>query len=218
MGVIVPRDYIGELVKGFKSFRLMHYERKPELIERLLGGQSPKVMVVACCDARVDPAILTDCSPGDLFVVRNVANLVPPCEHAGAYHGTSAALEFGVCTLGVEHVVVFGHAQCGGIRTLMQERGDRAVPEGRFIQSWMTIADKARRRVLAALPGAALDEQAKACEQAAITVSLENLLTFSWVRERVEKNVLTLHGWYFDLDAGQLLRYNPETQRFEMLE
>lgn len=210
----MPRDCISELIKGFKSFRLMHYERKPELMEPLLRGQSPKVMVVACCDARVDPAILTDCSPGDMFVVRNVANLVPPCELAGAYHGTSAALEFGVCTLGVEHIVVFGHAQCGGIRALMQEPERHPDPAGRFIHSWMAIAGEARRRVLTELPETPFEEQAKACEQAAIAVSLDNLLSFSWIRERVEKKTLTLHGWYFDLEAGQLLNYDGEARRF----
>ena len=108
---------IDDLVAGFRRFQSAYYGERRELVERLARhGQSPKVMVVACCDARVDPAILTDCDPGDLFVVRNVANLAPPFEEGGGYHGTAAALEFAVRCLHVEHVIVMGHARCGGIR------------------------------------------------------------------------------------------------------
>lgn len=208
------KDCIEELVKGFRSFRFLHYDRKPELFRQLSQGQAPKVMVVACCDSRVDPAVITDSNPGDLFVVRNVANLVPPCESVGAYHGTSAALEFAVCDLGVEHIIVFGHAQCGGIRALMQKAGDGA---GGFIHSWMAIVDRARRKIVTEMPQASVEERAAACEQEAIIISLDNLQTFPWIRERVERRALQLHGWYFDLQAGQLLRYHPEARRFEAL-
>lgn len=174
-------------------------------------------MVVACCDSRVDPAILTDCNPGDLFMVRNVANLVPPCESAGAYHGTSAALEFAVRDLGVEHIIVFGHTQCGGIRALMRKAGDGGDAVDGFIHSWMAIVDQARRKIVTEMPRASVEEQATACEQEAIVISLDNLQTFPWIRERVEHGALRLHGWYFDLRAGQLLRYNPGTRCFETL-
>lgn len=211
------KDCIEDLIKGFKDFRFLYYDREPELFRQLSQGQAPKIMVVACCDSRVDPAILTNSHPGDLFVVRNVANLVPPCESAGAYHGTSAALEFAVRGLGVEHIIVFGHAQCGGIRALMQKAGDGGDDAGGFIGSWMTIVDQARRKIVTEMPRASVEEQASACEQEAIVISLDNLKTFPWIRERVERGALRLHGWYFDLQAGQLLRLNPEARRFEAL-
>ena len=111
---------LDELVAGFHRFQQRYFQSERKLYEKLmLQGQAPKVMVVACCDSRVDPAIVTDCDPGDLFVVRNVANLVPPCEEGGGYHGTSAALEFAVRCLRVEHVIVMGHTRCGGIRALL---------------------------------------------------------------------------------------------------
>lgn len=210
------KDCIEDLIKGFKSFRLLHYDHEPELFRQLSQGQAPKVMVVACCDSRVDPAILTNSHPGDMFVVRNVANLVPPCESVGAYHGTSAALEFAVCDLGVEHIIVFGHAQCGGIRALMRKAGDGGDAGG-FIRSWMAIVDQARKKIVTEMPQASVEEQAAACEQEAIIISLDNLQTFPWVRERVERGALQLHGWYFDLQAGQLLRYHSGTRRFAAL-
>ena len=206
-----------KLIDGFGRFRAHYYERDHELFKRLVRqGQSPKVMVVACCDSRVDPAIITDCDPGDLFVVRNVANLVPPCEEGGGYHGTSAALEFAVRCLHVEHVVVMGHARCGGIRALLGNirfEGDA----GQFITPWMSIAEEARREVAATHAAENAETHAAACEQAAVRISLRNLLTFPFVQEAVSAGRLQLHGWYFDLNGGELLGHDPATGDFESL-
>lgn len=189
------------LIDGFGRFRKSHFDS--DLFRRLSEqGQTPKVLVLGCCDSRVDPAIILDCDPGDLFVIRNVANLVPPFESAGHYHGTSAALEFGVCNLGVEHVIVLGHAQCGGIRALVEG----ASSEGHsFINSWMQLAESARERALSkSMEGKSV---AKECEKEAILASLSNLMTFPWIRSRVEAGTLELHGWYFDIEEGTLLSY-----------
>lgn len=213
----MTNDVIRKLIDGFSRFRAEHYETEDSLYQRLTHeGQSPRLMVVACCDARVDPAIITDCDPGDLFVVRNVANLVPPHETIGHYHGTSAALEFAVRFLHVEHIVVLGHARCGGIRTLLQGMNN-TDGVGQFITSWMTIASEAREQAMAANTGKSADAVARACEQAAIRISLRNLTTFQWVRDRVEDGSLQLHGWYFDMDHGELLCYNPATASFTPL-
>lgn len=209
---------IQKLIDGFGRFRARYFETEQSTFGNLVSnGQAPKVLIVACCDSRVDPAIITDCDPGDLFVVRNVANLVPPCEEDDvAHHGTSAALEFGVCNLNVRHVIVLGHARCGGIRALMQ-----GIPQGKdrgdFIGNWMAIAAHARHRVLTEFAAASPEEQACACEQAAIQVSLNNLASFPFIRERVEQGRLLLHGWYFELEEGRLLGLNPKTNRFEPL-
>ncbi|NNM83517.1 MAG: carbonic anhydrase [Burkholderiales bacterium] len=189
---------LSKLLEGYGRFRRDHFDSA--LFERLQSeGQMPKFLVLGCCDSRVDPAIILDCSPGDLFVIRNVANLVPPFENAGHYHGTSAALEFGVCNLGVAHVIVLGHSQCGGIRALMEGAGSDA---GSFIGSWMQIADSARKTVLAR----SLDQKnlLRECEMQAILGSLENLLTFPWVKSRVDEGSLQLHGWYFDIENAML--------------
>ncbi|HCI14928.1 MAG: carbonic anhydrase [Gallionellales bacterium GWA2_60_142] len=207
----------GDLIEGFHRFREQHFTDDDALYRQLVEeGQTPKILVVACCDSRVDPALVLNCAPGDLFVIRNVANLVPPLEsRSGGHHGTSAALEYGVQTLGVEHIIVLGHAHCGGIRALVQTGvADNPVS---FIDDWMQLVEGARISVARDMPDASLEDQMQACEQRAILGSLENLMTFPWVRDRVEQGSLTLHGWYFDMDNGQLLGYNPATRLFETL-
>lgn len=205
-----------KLIDGFVRFRERHFARNDGLFRQLVAqGQTPKTLVVACCDSRVDPALVLDCAPGDLFVIRNVANLVPPSEGRVGHHGTSAALEFGVRNLGVEHIIVLGHAHCGGIQALV-ETGGINNPDS-FIDDWMHLVESARASVAQDMPNASLQDRLCACEQRAILVSLHNLMTFPWVRERVEKGTLTLHGWYFDIEHGQLLRYNTSTNMFEAL-
>lgn len=202
---------IAQFIAGFRHFQEKYFSAERELFEQLRQGQRPKVLIVACADSRVDPALLMGAEPGDLFVVRNVANLVPPYEPGGSFASVPAALEFAVLSLEVEHVIVLGHAQCGGIHALMSESGTG----GEFIGKWMSIATPARQRVLAELPSKPLALQARACEQAAILVSLENLLTYPWIAQRVAAGTMHLHGWYFDMAQGSLLHYDPARNGFE---
>lgn len=205
----------GQLIAGFQRFRERHFAKDSAQFHDLAQyGQMPKVLVVACCDSRVDPALVLDCAPGDLFVIRNVANLVPPAENQGHYHGTSAALEFGVRNLAVQHIIVLGHAQCGGIHALLEGSVNQ---EDTFIAEWMGIAEAARKQVEQQMAGQSDKLRHRACEQQAILVSLDNLMTFSWIRERVEQGSLTLHGWYFDIESGELLGYDPAAGKFEKL-
>ena len=205
-----------QLIEGFRRFREQHFAHNDALYRQLVEQwQAPNILVVACCDSRVDPSLVLDCAPGDLFVIRNVANLVPPAENQGQYHGTSAALEFGVRNLGVQHIIVLGHAHCGGIRTLMETGGANQLDS--YIGDWMHLVENACAGVQKEMPGASMEAQVRACEQRAILISLRNLMTFPWIRESVEKGALTLHGWYFDIKHGQLLRYNPATSVFESL-
>jgi carbonic anhydrase len=207
---------IEDLIAGFGRFRQRYFGEQHELYQRLArGGQTPRLMVVGCCDSRVDPALITDCDPGDMFVVRNVANLVPPYETGGGYHGTSAALEFAVRGLGVQHVIVLGHARCGGVRALLGE--SRLEGDAEFMKPWMSIAQSARTEVDAKLPDASREVRTTACSQAVVRVSLKNLSTFPFVREAVAQGKLALHGWYFDIEQGDLLRYDPESKRFHSL-
>ena len=202
---------IKKFINGFKRFQENYFGGDQELFTQLKYGQTPSAMVIACSDSRVDPAILLDCEPGDLFMVRNVANLVPPYEKGAGLHGVSTALEYGVRVLKVEHLIVLGHSQCGGINALVNGA------QGEFIVNWVNIAQRAKERVLADMPQASAAEKICACEQASVLVSLENLLTFPWIQKKVEQGELTLHGWYFDLDAGRLLAYNPSVAKYEPL-
>lgn len=205
---------IKQLIQGFQRFREQHFEKHDTLYQQLVTeGQTPQVLVVACCDSRVDPALVFDCDPGDLFVIRNVANLVPPLEGHSGHHGTTAAIEYGVSTLGVKHIVVLGHAHCGGIDALVKTGG--VGTPGSYIDDWMSLVESARAEVIAEMPHVPIEEQERACEQRSILVSLKNLKTFPWIRERVEDGSLMLHGWYFDIEHGQLLNYDATTRSFE---
>ena len=208
---------IQKLIDGFTQFRAQHFGVDSNLYPRLTReGQSPRVMVIACCDSRVDPAIILSCDPGDLFIVRNVANLVPPQEDQGHYHGTSAALEFAVRILGIRHIIVLGHSRCGGIHTLLTGiEGQDDI--GQFITPWMTIAAKARQEALASGHPHDSPEAQRIAEQASIRISLENLNSFAWLKQNIEAGTLHIHGWYFDLDHGDLLRIDPASHRFESL-
>lgn len=203
---------IPELIEGFFRFQQNYFSGEAELFKRLKKGQSPKSLVISCCDSRVDPALLMDCEPGDLFVVRNVANLVPPYEPDRHCHGVSAALEYAVCQLGVEHVIVLGHSCCGGIKALMD--GEEKL-ESEFIGNWVGIAESAKKATLERLGHKSSQVQCRACEQASILVSLENLLSFPFVQNVVDKGKLALHGWYFDIESGKLFSYHPDSKHFD---
>ncbi len=203
---------IAKLIAGFRRFQGNYFRGDNELFTHLKDGQHPKTLVIGCSDSRVDPSLLTGADPGDLFVIRNVANLVPPYEPDAGYHGVSAALEYAVCQLQVEHIIILGHSQCGGIAGLMNSDCDCQV--GEFIGKWVRLAEPAKKKVREELLDKSDLLQTRACEQAAIMLSLENLLTFPWLLQRVEDHSLFLHGWYFDIQRGELLRYSPDAEAY----
>ncbi|WP_295641074.1 carbonic anhydrase, partial [uncultured Mailhella sp.] len=155
------------------------------------------------------------CRPGDLFVVRNVANLVPPYAPDGGRHGVSAALEYAVKHLRVQDIIIMGHACCGGIHALVA--GSEGEDRDEFIGPWVDVARHALEKVNEAMPGADAADRARACELWNVRLSLDNLLTFPWVKDAVEKGGLSLHGWYFDLQSGELLEYDSSHQVFRPL-
>ena len=205
-----------KFVTGFLAYQNKAAHADPELFARLALKQTPKCMIIACCDSRVDPAILANAAPGDLFILRNVANLVPPCEPDGLYHGTSAALEFAVNSLRVEYIVVMGHANCGGVRALMTD--DPLIAEiNPFINRWMRIAEPARAHTLKIAKDEPLDDQIAVCEREVIKVSLHNLLSFPCIAHGVKVGRLRLRGLYFDIASATLFQYRDETDQFEPL-
>ncbi|RDI62332.1 carbonic anhydrase [Microvirga subterranea] len=200
------------LTEGYRSFLGDRFPREKGRYESLAEqGQSPEIMVIGCCDSRVSPEVIFDASPGELFVVRNVANLVPPYETGGEYHGTSAALEFAVQALRVKHIVILGHARCGGVRAFADDTAP--LSPGDFIGRWMTLIAPAAER-LGPRQGS-LDEYVGKLELAAIEHSLRNLMTFPCVRILVERGKLQLHGAFFGVASGVLMVRNPETGEFE---
>ncbi len=208
---------IETLLNGFRKFREMYFEKAPGLYrDQLRHGQSPRFAVVACSDSRVDPAIVLQTELGDIFAVRNVAALVPPYEDDGHYHGTSAALEFAVTGLGVDHIIILGHAHCGGVAAMVRKQEYGEVG-GKFITAWTDLLCEARERALAADPGLDGDALLGASERQSVRLSLDNLTTFPFVREAVAAGNLSLHGWYLDIFEGTLEVWNPDTETFERL-
>ncbi|MEO6198653.1 MAG: carbonic anhydrase [Sphingomicrobium sp.] len=195
---------ISNLIEGYARFRTNDWARERARWAELAEGQSPKVMIIACSDSRVDPAQIFDVRPGEIFVVRNVAALAPPYETSRGFHGVSAALEFAVTQLGVGEILVMGHGKCGGCAAALTGQFDDATPgEGHFIADWVRMLGEARDRVRANY--AELDEQAfQEMERAAVKVSLANLRTFPWVAEREEAGDLALHGGHFSIAEGRL--------------
>ena len=207
---------LNKLVFGFSSFRKRFFSDRQDLYRTLVrDGQKPQVVMIACADSRVDPAFVLETDPGDVFAIRNVANVVPPFEKDDdvSYHGTSAALEFAVEKLEVEHVVVFGHAHCAGVKAMLSGRQGNPV-DGHFISQWTSIIDKAYDLAKSKNPTAEGEELERCCERQAVLVSLENLMTFPFVKKRVEAGTLHLHGWYLDIAEGRLWQYNPETDKY----
>jgi carbonic anhydrase len=200
----VREQVVDRLIEGYRRFRSGHWPQERERFEHLARGQQPLTMVITCSDSRVDPSMIFDAAPGEMFIVRNVANLVPPYAPDVAYHGTSAALEFAVRALQVEHIVVLGHAQCGGVRALL-EGAPPTVSD--FVGQWMQIAAPARQRVMACPD---VHDLQLACEHEVVRLSLENLQTFWWVREAVEAGRLRLHACYFGIRTGALEILGPD--------
>ncbi|MBS7540511.1 carbonic anhydrase [Ancylobacter lacus] len=196
-----------ELLDGYRRFRTTSWPERRELFEKLAAkGQKPHTLIIACSDSRVDPSMIFDVAPGELFVVRNVANLVPPYtapDHA--HHGTSAAIEFAVRVLEVANVVVLGHALCGGARALLEGAPPQAQD---FLPDWVKIADSAR--IAAEHLSADPEERRTILEYQCVKLSMANLATFPWVRERLEDGRLVLHGAYFAVATGVLERLRPD--------
>lgn len=190
-----------KLCQGYELFREKYASGDTSVMQLLsLIGQQPTTMVVACCDSRVDPALILQCDPGDLFVVRNVANIVPPYEKDAGHHGTSAALEFGINFLQVKHLILFGHSQCGGIQALL----NGTTAENDFIEPWMSLVKTDHPKEITA------DDYAKL----ALHQSYEHCLTFPWIKKRIDEGKLILHRWFFDIKSGEIFTYSLTEKNF----
>ncbi|MEE9434061.1 MAG: carbonic anhydrase [Sphingorhabdus sp.] len=202
------------MIEGYHRFRSKNWNRQRDRWNELGEGQHPKVMVIACSDSRVDPTRIFDTNPGEIFVVRNVAALVPPFETNPGRHGVSAALEFAIQFLGVEDILVLGHGQCGGCQAALTKQMEGAPPgEGGFIASWISMLDDAQAEV-AAKHGTETRDAERAMEMAAVQVSLANLRTFPCVQEKEADGSLRLHGAFFAISDGVLHVLNEASGEF----
>jgi carbonic anhydrase len=203
-----------EMVAGYRRFRSGDWQRQHERWDQLKGGQSPQVMIIACSDSRVDPSQIFDVNPGELFVVRNVAALVPPFETSPGRHGVSAALEFAIQFLKVREIVVMGHGMCGGCQAaLTQDLHGNELGEGGFVAHWIDMLDHVRDPIADQF-GTSGREAERAMEQAAVEVSLANLRTFPCVREKEGDGSLSLRGAYFAISDGVLHLLDESSGQF----
>jgi carbonic anhydrase len=190
-----------KMIRGYRAFRKKYATGNRSVMRHLsYHGQQPDTMIVACCDSRVDPSLILQCEPGDLFIVRNVANIIPPYEADEGHHGTSAALEFGVCHLNIKHLIILGHSQCGGIEALLNSAN---LKQNDFITPWVSLID---------IPTSVHDKDIFAKQ--ALSHSYQNCLTFPWIKERIEQKTLAIHLWFFDIKEGELFVYSPESRQY----
>lgn len=208
---------INALIDGFKAFKLEYQlDQQGKYQELAEYGPHSRILMIACCDSRTDPAIITNSSAGDLMVIRNIANLVPAYDPENNAGETQASLEFAVSYLTIEHIIIMGHSRCGGIRSLLTRLLDDT--EAKYpLEHWMAVAEPAARLVLEEMPDADLDEQSCACSRKALTTSLANLRAYPWIAERLQRDQLQLHGWYFNLATGDLEQYSEQEKTFSSL-
>jgi carbonic anhydrase len=193
-----------DLIEGYRRFRAGTWRAERNRFEALSRlGQRPRALIIACSDSRTDPQMVFNARPGELFVVRNVANIVPPYGPDDKPHGVSSAIEFAVRSLAVREIVVLGHAMCGGIRALLDGVSAEASD---FVGQWVSIAEPARELALKAPP----ELQQQVCEHEAVRLSLANLLTFPWIKDAVEAGHITMHGCFFDIRSGVLERLGAD--------
>ncbi len=203
----MSKDSYGKLCAGYKNFYKNEYLENKDLFDDLSYSQSPETLVISCSDSRVDASYITSSKPGEIFSIRNVANLVPPYEkNYENYHGTSSAIEYAVKGLNVKNIIILGHSDCGGIKALVKNHGDINLGH-EFVGHWVDIAKSAVEKTYQEKEQEDFDEQVKFCEFESIKSSLKNLMTFPFVKEAVENNKLSVHGWYFDIATGDLLEY-----------
>lgn len=196
-----------KIIKGYKLFRDKYAQGDRSIMGSLSrDGQKPEIMVVACCDSRVDPALILQCEPGDLFVIRNVANIVPPYEKDEKHHGTSAALEFGMRFLNIKHLILLGHSQCGGIQALLN---NKSIGQNDFITNWVSLIQHDSQNDC---------HNVDTCAKASLQQSQRNCLTFPWIKEKVNQGQLTIHLWFFDIKMGKIFEYHTEKNRYELLQ
>ena len=207
--------FVEDLLKGYRKFFTKYFLIRRSVYRELVKeGQSPKTLMIACSDSRVDPALITKASPGDIFVVRNVANIVPPYDmKVGINYATGAAIEFAVKMLKVEHIVVLGHTECAGVATMLQPKELRELP---MVSDWVDIASKATE-IAKTKTGVSEEERLITCGREALLVSIENLKTYDFVASRINDGSLSLHAWHFDLTSGRLYDYKFDEKSFEPL-
>lgn len=205
-----------ELIIGNELFKQSYYKaHEKKFLELAEKGQNPKTLFIGCSDSRVIPDLITKSKPGDLFVVRNIGNLVAPFSPDEDFHSTASAIEYAVSILGVKNIIICGHTQCGAIEAVF-DKERLNVPELIHTKKWLTLAEAPKAQALLALGSNASKESlVRLTEKLSVVAQLENLLTYPSVKKAVDSGDVSIHGWLFDLKTGEIEYYNPEISQFE---
>ena len=209
-----------ELINGVEAFQKKTFKKKRDkYIDLVKNGQKPKALFIGCSDSRVVPNLITSSGPGDLFVYRNVGNFVPPFNPAVQYHGTAAAIEYAVSHLEISDIIICGHSHCGAIKGVY-EKEHHDMSEVEHLKKWLELGDRAKNIVekMAAKEGMTLEEKLEHTEQISVIFSMQNILTYPLVTSRVLDGKLSIRGWYYKLETGEILYYDEDEMQFLPIE
>jgi carbonic anhydrase len=206
---------VDRLYKGIYRFQRSYFKKEEEFFKRLSRDQNPEVLFITCADARVDPNLVTQSKPGDLFIVRNVGNIIPPYDAIRDKNSVAAAIEFAVLELRVADIIICGHSNCGAIQTLFQEESD--LKDMPHLRDWIRIALPVKEIMDKHYAQVSLDFRNRIAEKENILAQLRNIQTYPFVAKALEEGKLYLHGWYYDIGTGNISSYNPVTDTFEMI-
>lgn len=202
-------------IEGIKEFKNIHFKENEILFKELVEkGENPKALFIGCSDSRIIPALITNSKPGDLFVVRNIGNMVPPFKPDDDFHGTAAAIEYAVSVLNVEDIIVCGHSKCGMCRALYEHDKITGI-ELIHVKNWLKLGDDVKEQVLSIYKENPDIDMYELTEKVNVLYQIKNLLTYPKIKEKVENNSLRLHGWYYRIETGEIEFYNSETNKFE---
>jgi len=209
-------EKINELEKGHEYFKKVKFRQNEERFKKLVKeGQNPKALFIGCSDSRVMPAMITGCGPGDLFIVRNIGNFVPPFSPDNDFHATAAAIEYAVSHLEVNDIIVCGHSDCGAIKELFLSH--KPSIETIHTQKWLQLGEPAKEITLHHFADAPLEQKRSFAEKVSVVFQMENLLTYPSVKKRVEENNLFLHAWHYDLARGDIFYFDEDELEFKLL-
>ncbi len=208
---------VGKLMSGFRIFKATTYQKQKDVIHHLLlQGQKPTTMVISCVDIRIAPAEIFATNPGELYIVNNIGGFVPKYEAHGV-HGLLSAIEYAVTVLEVQNIVVLGHAKCDGIKMMMSDNFVTSKGISESMKTWLSVAKEARDAVKSQLSQKTEEEQLSACEHESIIVSLRNLLTYPYIKKRMDENKLNIFGWHFNIESGSIEAFDPNSLVFEQI-
>lgn len=198
-----------KIVRGIHQFQTTHFSEHQELFAQLAQGQQPETLLITCSDSRIVPDLLTQTQPGDLFVIRNAGNIIPP--YGAANGGEGATVEFAIGALNVKHIVVMGHSHCGAMKGLLQPEGLAALP---LVANWLKHAETTRRVTVESYPDFTGDDLLNAAIKENVLVQLDNLRTYPVVAARLARAELTFHAWVYEIESGRILAYDPSVTHF----